>query len=318
MGEGRHWYLLVGGEGDGPAPAPVMAERLPTRTLPGHYRLRVQHFGHGIDLAQAAAALDELRVLVEREGRLLSVNVEVFTPDAGHLAAIGQAADERGYERVATGRRYRWTGRLDLAMDEEEIFAGFSRSGRRAIRESEKAGLRVEALVDEGLAPRMAALWRETFGRTGLTPPARDWPRLVAFAREHPHLYRIVGAFGAPSAGQDELVAFACCMNNGDHSVYSDGASTDLPDSRLPLSYAPVWDLIRWARTQGCTWFDMGGVSRDSTGPTGGIAEFKRRFTDDIIEVGSEWSYTSPSFRGWLADRARLWGKGVRRSLGGG
>jgi hypothetical protein len=52
----------------------------------------------------------------------------------------------------------------------------------------------------------------------------------------------------------------------------------------------------------------MGGITRGDSGPTGGIADFKRRFTDDVIEVGSEWDYTPSTLRGWLSDRARRWG----------
>jgi hypothetical protein len=311
----KQWYVTAPDGSGSRVLAAVPVERLATRSLPGHYRLRVTRFGHAFDNAEVAGVLEALRHLVDREGRLLSVNVEVFTPDDARREQIGELADRQGYEPVRGGRQYRWTGRIDLSASESELMAGFTRSCRRAIRETERKGLRIDDVLDADWAPRMMALWHETFERTGAKPPPRDWARRVAFARARPDLYRIVGTFAPGHAPQESLVAFACGMNNGAYAVYSDGASTKDTNASTPLSYAPLWDLIRWARREGCGWFDMGGIARSGSGPTGGIADFKRRFTDDVIEVGSEWAYTPSTLRSWLSDRARRWGQSMLSHL---
>lgn len=317
--ERSHWFAAVQGASGDAIRAAAVARRISTWSLPGHHRLRLTRFGHGIASDDVAALLEAFRDLVDREGRLLSVSVEVFTPDADHRASIGRIARELGFERVTGERRYRWTARLELSADEEALFAGLSRSGRRGVREPEKHGFRIGDIADPRWVPRMAALWRETFDRTGAEPPPRDWARRIAFARAFPDLYRIVGAFAPGGPENRALAAFACGMNNGDHATYSDGASTRELDSRIALSYTPVWHLIRWAREQGCAWFDMGGVSdpipTDGDDPREGITDFKRRFTDDLVEVGSEWSYTPDSLRSRLADRLRRSGKGMRGLL---
>lgn len=312
---------LVYSHGAGPdVRAVVPVRRLATRSLPGHYRLRVKYLGHGIDASDGEAVLDGLRDLVDRESRHLGVNVEIFTPDSALREGLEERARAQGYQRVRPQRRYRWTARIDLDRPEDELFQNCSRSCRRAIREPGKKGFRVAELTDPRWVPRMEALWRATFERTGAEPPDRDWFRRVRFAAEHPELYRIVAAWDASYPTDESLVAFACGMNNGDHATYSDGASTRDIDSRIALSYAPVWDLIIWAKDQGCDWFDMGGVAGETReevdDPTQGIYDFKRRFTDDLVEVGSEWSYQPASLRSWLSERLRRWGTSVMEVFG--
>lgn len=315
-----HWCVVVRDPSGPRVRAAVPAQVHPTWSFPGHHRLRVTRFGHGLETEALAAVLEGLRVLVEREGRLLSVNVEVFSPDEAHRERIARVARGQLYEETGSERRYRRTARIDLSETEDKVFGDLSGSCRRAIREPEKKEHRVRDIVDERWAPRMAELWDETFHRTGAKPPTRDWARHVAFARDHPELYRIVGTF-APEGGEPgSLMAFSCGMNNGDHAVYSDGASTRDSTSGVTLSYAPMWHLIRWAKRCGCTWFDMGGISEgtsDDDDPRGGISDFKRRFTRDVVEVGTEWVFEPASLRSWLSHRARTSASGVRSLLGG-
>lgn len=319
VSERTHWYAVVPDAEGERVRAAAVARRISTLSLPGHHRLRLTRFGHGLEADDVAAILEGFRELVDREGRLLSLNIEVFTPDPDHLQRIGGIAADLGFERVRDERRYRWTARLDLTHSEERLFANLSRSCRRGIREPEKEGFRIDDIADDRWVGRMNALWKETFHRTGAIPPFRDWARRLAFARAHPDLYRIVGAFAPDTSEPESLVAFACGMHNGDHATYSDGASTRDIDSSISLSYTPVWRLILWARARGCAWFDMGGISNpvEAPGddPREGISDFKRRFADDSVEVGAEWSYTPPSIRNWLADRMRHSGKGIRTLL---
>lgn len=307
--ERAHWFVALHGA-NGPV-AGVPAARLTTLSLPGHSRLRVVRFGHDIKPAHARALLVALRELVEDEPRLLSVHVEVFEPEAARRDATGAIAQELGFRRSSIDRSYQWTARVDLLPDESAIFAGFSRSCRRSVREPERKGLRVEPFSDTRWAPRMARLWKETFARTGARAPHRDWTRRLTFAETHPDLVRFVGTFDPTRPGDESLLAFACGMNQGDYAVYSDGASAEL-ESRVPLSYTPVWELMRWARSAGCAWFDMGGVSLRDGGATEGITEFKLRFADDVVEVGAEWVYAPASIRSWIAERARRVGRALR------
>ena len=80
----------------------------------------------------------------------------------------------------------------------------------------------------------------------------------------------------------------------------------------MPLLYAPLWELIRWARAGGARWFDFGGITLtdpDASDPLQGISDFKRFFCRDVAKVGGEWRLDPPSLAGrawktarWLKD----------------
>src|SRR5207249_11101081 len=105
---------------------------------------------------------------------------------------------------------------------------------------------------------------------------------------------------------RDTLLAFAWGCHHGDHAHYDAAASTRHTDLKLPLGYALAGDLIRWSKQNGATWFDFGGVTTGSrtcgdADPVGGISDFKRYFSKNIIEVGDEWVLEPRSIRAALA-----------------
>ena len=97
----------------------------------------------------------------------------------------------------------------------------------------------------------------------------------------------------------------------GDHGVYADSASVRPDDIRLAVTYPILWDLITWAKRGGASWFDLGGITLGHAtdgDPLGGISDFKRFFTEDLIDVGEEWRFPLHSLRARLAafvDRLR-------------
>lgn len=315
-------YLFIALEDTRPETtlAAVPVQRRPTRALPGHYRLRVTRFGHGVAVDPAVLSVipEVLRDLVESRSTFLSVTVEVFDASHHRRNKIAEMMQNAGFVRHERQRRYRYTPRLDLTLKNEELFASFSGSCRRFIRDPAKKGCRVESVREGRWARRMEELWKETFARTGSVAPPRAWRKHLAYARAHPHLYRIVGTFGPDYPAEGSLLAFCCAMNNGDHAVYSDGASTRELDTTVALMYAPMWDLVKWSKSKGCQWFDMGGIAEnsDEADPGAGIADFKRRFAGEVIDVGGEWRFRSPSVRSAVADGVSTAASAVREVFG--
>lgn len=313
-----HWLAAIVPARSSSALAAVPVQHAASRALPDHPRLRVSRFGYGT-IEGVEALVAALKELAEGRERVLSLNLEVFTSDPTRRGAVAEMARASGFERVEMPRRYRHTARLDLTRDEDRIFAGFSRSCRRDVRAPKKKGFRILPVQDERWAPRMERLWDETFSRTGAAPPPRAWRDRIAYGCNHPDLFRIVGTFSPDYPEVDSLVSFVCAMNNGDHAVYSDSGSTQTLDSPVAISYAPLWESMKWAKSQGCEWFDMGGITsgtlEDADDPRGGISDFKRRFTEEVIEVGGEWTFTPRPFREALAHGAHKAASGVRRVI---
>lgn len=278
---------------------PVQVAR--TRTLPGHRILRVTRFGAGDCDAGLEAAVRALRELARDNPRFVRLNVEVFCRSSERRAALWETFSALGFYEVERPRWYERTVVIDLAPKEDEILASFHKTGRQNVRAPAKKGLTVAAITDPAYAPRMQALSNESFARTGREAPRRDWAARLRFSASHPELYRIVGTLDPTLEGPDDLLAFTCGSCHGNYASYEDGASTRDVEGNVPLSYAPLWELVRWAKDVGCEWFDMGGIPRakpePESDPREGISRFKRYFTEEIAVVGGEWEFVPDRIR---------------------
>jgi hypothetical protein len=258
-----------------------------------HYLMRVDRLGATLRQEDAAVALRSLRELAASDRRTLRLNVALFSrnPDVhGYLTRTLASLD---FTRDPEPSGYVHTLCLELTTAEDTM-AGFSASARRHIRQPAKKGLEVRLITDAIHAPRMAQLIDEAMQRTGGRIAQSDWVRTIAFARDYPALARCVGMFNPAVAGADSLAAFMCGEHNGDHITYTDGASTRLRET-VPLMHALLWDLAQWGIAHGASWFDLGGVTTgsldDVDDPLGGISDFKRRFTTNMVQVGDEWVF---------------------------
>jgi hypothetical protein len=264
-----------------------------SRALPGHFLLRAERFGNGVQPESARAAVEAIARTARRDVRILRVNIELFSPDALRRQAFIDALRAAGFESVPEPRRYAKTIAVDLAADEAIIFASLHATARRHIRAVGKHPVEIRAISDPFWSARMADLVRETMSRTGGSDRWHDWPQRIAFAQAHPNLARIVGLFHTDQQDSNSLLAFAVACHHGDYAHYDTAASTRRTDLKMPLNYALGWDLMCWAKQHGATWFDFGGVTAghhvDNLDPLGGISDFKRYFSRNVIEVGGEW-----------------------------
>jgi hypothetical protein len=316
IGDSEYRFFVARDEGSGSILAAVPVRRQVTRALPGHYHAGVSRFGYRQDLRGLRTILGSLREWVSSDPRLLGANIELFEPDEARRGKIDEAALSLGYERASEPHRYTRTMRVDLGPTEEDVLGSFGASCRRFIRDPAKKGYRIEPITEGRWAGRMHELFVETLERTGGSLGAPDWTRLIAFGRDHPALFRIVGTFAPSYPDEASLVAFASARNNGDHAVYTDSASTRRLDTTVAVHYAPMWALMAWAKEQGCTWFDLGGITDGTQGsadPVGGISDFKRRFNGEEVQVGQEWVYAPRTMRSRIADGVRAAATLVRR-----
>ena len=289
-----------------------------SRALPGHRVYRVERLGSGG--ADADTRLISALESVAREDPLaLRLSVEVFERNQESRHGLLRALSASGFKRSKQPRRYTHTLAVDLGQSRDLLLAGLKQNTRRKIRLPEKRGLKIMPVLDSALAPRVGELTTRVFERRHAKAPALPWDRIIEFSACRPNLSRLVGLFDPSASGTDQLVAFAWGCSHGSYVTYEAGASTARIDLRkTPLSYAPIWDLIAWAKTEtAAEWFDLGGVA---FGPDGeardGIAEFKSHLSEDLIEVGDEWTLEPHPARAKLAravGRAAQWATTLRK-----
>ena len=130
------------------------------------------------------------------------------------------------------------------------------------------------------------------FRRTGGVPPSLDWNLLIATNGRPGRRHNVVGLFPSEGAGSAEVVSFAVAFLHGEVAEFAHAGSVREPGIRVPLSYAPAWELMVWARTEGARFWDFGGVTSGAAGtqgPLAGINAFKHYFSPETITVGEEW-----------------------------
>lgn len=297
--------LLVCRGADG---VPVAGAGVAARRVGGLAVLRAAHVAVPTDAASATALATALAAELRADARAVRLDVELFDRDpdrrrpmAAALAAAGFVpTDVNGYVRTIA---------VDLRPDTETILGAFDRSARRNVRALEKLPVVLRRIDDEALIPRLEALYRETFARTGGHVVMPDFRLPIAATRAAPALSHFVGLFRADDPSPEALLAFAWGQHHGDRAEYSHGASTRQTEIRIPLVYPLLWELMTWSKSAGAVWFDMGGVTLGSGGspddPLGGISDFKRFFSRDMVEVAEEWRLDGRSLPARLARLAQ-------------
>lgn len=311
---GQAWWLSV----QSPEGRPVTGfsvDVVPTRALPGHRFLRLEHLRFPPDSGPAEAAVQYLVDLAERDGRTLSVSVDSFFADGAEAARAESVLEAAGFGVASQPRMYTHTVRIDLTGTPDEILAGFHSTARRHIRAVAKRPVEIRQVKDPALAGRLSAILHQSFRRTEGREKPEPWAALISFCDAHPDQARLVSLVRVDQQGGDAVVAFALGLNRGDHVEYATAGSTRPPDLKMPLGYALAWDLMLWARSVGAGWFDFGGIATEATSSDqrAGIYDFKRMFSSDVVRVRQEWSYVvRPVRHAWagavsrLAERARV------------
>jgi hypothetical protein len=305
-------------EGDRPVAA-VGVSIAASRALPGHRLYRIARMSAAGRDSIDAMLIGGVVAAAKRDALCLRVSVEVFERDETRRARLTSALAAYGFIRTLDMRSYQQTLALELAPGADALLTRLAASVRRNIREPVKRGLEIRQVSDAALAPRLDALLRETYRRTGGVAPQLPWRSLIELSTREPHRSRICGLFDPMATGSDMLVGYAWGAVHGDYVSYEAGGSTRRADlGRTPLAYAPLWDLIAWASRTHATWFDLGGVTPGTNAtaddPLGGISDFKRHFSQTLVNVGAEWVLEPRPVRASIAHAVSALG----RRLGGG
>lgn len=320
---GRHFgvhdhKLVIAENSDGRVLSAIGLERTRTRALPGHWILRVHALGDAYAGPIGTALLAEIARYGTEQSRVLRIVVEAECRAESARDLLGSTFVSLGFRKVRADRIPANTLALDLLGDEESIFASFSNSARKNIREVSRLGMSLVPLSDSVYSVCMNALLAGTVARTGGQSSGNDWGPVLGICRELPHRSRLVGVFRGPGREPEDLLAYAWGVHHGERAIYHTSASARIPGVRVPLLYPALWDLIKWAKREGASWFDLGGVTAgtgDSNDALGRISDFKRRFSRNEIALGEEWIYEPSPMKAAIARFAsNLAHRGRRRN----
>ena len=288
------WCWDVQRLASGKSHEPLAGAQVLYRRLPGGLgRLAYVPRGPLVDWENpemVAALLEELEAAA-RARRAIALTVEPDLPDERRhreqLAALGFIPSPL---RSVQPRR---TIVVDLSGDEAAILAAMKSKTRYNIRLAARKGVTVREGTEADL-PAFQRLMITTSARNqfGTHTPAyyeqafqlfvpRGWARLLLAEVER-----------EPAAA---LMVFAL----GRRAWYFYGASGDAHREKMP-NYLLQWEAMRWARSLGCTEYDLWGVPDEDEekleaeftrrgGGLWGVYRFKRGFGGQLVRTVGAW-----------------------------
>ena len=193
--------------------------------------------------------------------------------------------------------------KVDIAPAEDDLLATFHSKWRYNIRLAARKAVTVSAECTRDDMDVFYDLLEVTAERDGFRVRSRSYFHDIWDVVIERDLGRLSMAYAddAPIAG---AVAFVL----GHQCWYVYGAS-DYEYRKLMPNHLVQWEMMRWAKSRGCTMYDMRGVSPEVDGePTdehlAGLNRFKRGFGAQYVEYVGDWDLVfSPC---WYAAFQRL------------
>jgi lipid II:glycine glycyltransferase (peptidoglycan interpeptide bridge formation enzyme) len=271
------------------AGAQVLLRRLPG----GLGRLAYVPKGPVIDWANEEQ-LGRLLLALDRAARSGGAIALTVEPDLPHQPAHEERLCALGYHVSSFGAvQPRRTLVIDITASEDDILLAMKSKTRYNIRLAQRRGVTVREGREEDVST-FNALLTATANRAdfGIHPPAyyeaayrlfvpRGWARLL-----------LAEVDGDTAAG---VMVFALPPR----SWYFYGASISGHREKMP-TYLLQWEAIRWAKSIGCTTYDMWGIPDEDqqtledqfterSDGLWGVYRFKRGFGGELVRTVGAW-----------------------------
>lgn len=249
------------------------------------------------DADLAKAVLEALEALA-RQHRAIALKIDPDIPlatgapsesdDAPNPAGIAwqKLLEARGWRYSSEQVQFKNTIVIDLMADEDALLMRLSQNTRRKVRVAEREGVTVRAATESDL-PMLYDLYVETGARDGflVRPRAyyeRAWRDFMRDGLCHPLIAEVEG----------QPVSHVVLYKFGQTAWYFYGASREIHRDKMP-NYLLQWEAMRWAKSQGCTRYDLWGAPDvfDDTDGMWGVYQFKRGFRGTVIRTGGAWDY---------------------------
>jgi peptidoglycan pentaglycine glycine transferase (the first glycine) len=252
--------------------------------------------------------VSNIKTLAQRHGAImLKIDPDIKAPDSeadALLKSLDFVPREGGTNFEGVQPKFVFRLSLDKTLD--EIFASFKPKTRYNIRLSARKGVTVKEGQRDDLKPFYEILQetsiRDRFLIRGYDYFETLWDELVGKG--------LAKLFMAEYEGR--YIAGTLAFIFGDKAWYIYGASANEHRNVMP-NYALQWEMIRWAKGQGCTMYDFRGVSGDISpdNPLYGLYRFKKGFNGEFTEFIGEydlplsmffynlWENAIPRYRQW-------------------
>jgi lipid II:glycine glycyltransferase (peptidoglycan interpeptide bridge formation enzyme) len=216
------------------------------------------------------------------------------------IAGFKPIADPTGFG----GTQPKCVMQLDLLPDQEELLATFKPKWRYNIRLAEKKGVIVKTDCTKEDLPAFYDLLKVTAKRDKFLVRGYGYFEAMWDALVPQGYAKLFLTFhdGTPISGAFDFVF-------GDRAMYVYGASSNEHRNLMP-NHLMQWEMIKWAQSLGCKWYDFRGVSprqdaSEEDDHLQGLNRFKEGFSPRYVEYIGEHDMPLSPLWYWLWVRAK-------------
>lgn len=175
----------------------------------------------------------------------------------------------------------KYTFKIDLTQDEEDLFSKLSSKTRYNVRLAEKKGVKIyENTSQEGMEQYIEIL-KETTSRQGF------YAHSVNYFRKMWHFFGDSGMIRIFHAVYEDQILVSWIMFVFKNVLYYPyGASRDI-HREVMASNLMMWEMIKYGKAQDCQTFDLWGAlgpNPDEKHPWYGFHRFKKGYGGDLYE----------------------------------
>ncbi|MDR3288873.1 MAG: peptidoglycan bridge formation glycyltransferase FemA/FemB family protein [Peptococcaceae bacterium] len=290
----RPWRLIIEEAGQIVACVSILERKLPLFSAVIFYAPRgpVLDWRNGEIFQRLLSEIQELAK--KRRAVLLKIDPDIPSPEP----ELVQYLRGQGFCPLETGKGFegvqpKYVFRLDISPEEDLLLGNMHQKTRYNIRLAQKKGVQIRRGTRDDL-PAFYQVLKETTERD------RFLVRAYSYFED---LYDILVPAGLAELFigeyEGEIVAGTLAFVIGDKAWYIYGASSNAHRNVMP-NYLIQWEMIRWAKSLGCTLYDFRGVPGrlEEDNPLYGLYRFKKGFNGEYTEFVGEWDKVyRPLFR---------------------
>lgn len=299
------------------AAALILKRRIPIRGLGAQLCILYCPKGPNLDWTDAALrrrVLDDLQGLARKQGAIflkLDPDVALGRGVPGTEADITEPGGEavraelaaRGWRISDEQIQFRNTVLLDVSAAEDELLARMKQKTRYNLRLAGKKGVSVRT-GGEADWPLLYRMYAETSVRDGFIIRDENYYQLVwhTFNQSAINNHQSTIPFAQPLIAEvdGEPVAAVFLFAFAGRAYYVYGMSREAHREKMP-AYVLQWEAMQWARTQGCSVYDLWGAPNEfnETDSMWGVFRFKEGLGGQVLRTLGAWDFAPNPF--WYA-----------------